>query len=78
MQAAQAEASTARTLAAQREEEAAQAAKRVADVESEMRRLLTGMERQKKASAVKVQQLASVVSDLQRPFLSYQPQLQGL
>ncbi len=37
--------------------------------------LLNAMERQKKASVLKMQQLASVVHDLQRPFLSWAPSL---
>ncbi len=71
LQAAQTEARAAKALVAQREEEAARATKRAADTEAEMRKLLAGMERQKKASALKVQQLASVVSELQRPFMAY-------
>lgn len=36
-----------------------------------MRALLTAMERQKRASAAKVQELACVVRDLQTPLLTW-------
>ncbi len=75
LQAAQAQARAAEDSAAQHREEAAQATKRVAEVEKEMRTLLNAMERQKKASALKMQQLATVVHDLQRPFLSWAPSM---
>lgn len=74
-QAAQAAAQAANESAAQQREEAARAMKRVAEVESEMRSLLSAMDRQKKASALKMQQLASIVHDLQRPFLSWAPSM---
>jgi hypothetical protein len=68
-QAVQAEAKAAKELAEQHRAEAERASKRVAEVEAEMRKVLICMDRQKKASALKMQQLASVVSELQRPFL---------
>ncbi|CAL5219083.1 g849 [Coccomyxa viridis] len=59
--------------AAQKAKEAARAHRRVAEVEAEMRSLLMAMERQKRVSAAKMQELASVVHDLQTPFLSWRP-----
>ncbi|BDA41828.1 probable centriolin at N-terminal half [Coccomyxa sp. Obi] len=75
LEAAQAQAKAADEAAAQQREEAARAGRRVLEVEKEMCALLNAMERQKKASALKMQQLASVVHDLQRPFLSWAPSL---
>lgn len=72
-QAADAKARTAEDAAAQKGKEAARAHRRVAEVEAEMRSLLAAMERQKRASAAKMQELASVVHDLQMPFLSWRP-----
>ena len=51
--------------------EVARANRRAAEVEGEMRALLTAMERQKRASAAKVQELACVVRDLQTPLLTW-------
>lgn len=75
MQTAQEKARAAEESAAQQRDAAERAGKRVAEVEREMRSLLSAMERQKKASALKMQQLASVVHDLQRPFLSWAPSM---
>ncbi|CAL8460859.1 g390 [Coccomyxa elongata] len=75
LDAAQAQAKAADEAAARQREEAARAGRRVAEVEKEMCALLNAMERQKKASVLKMQQLASVVHDLQRPFLSWAPSL---
>ncbi|KAK9835685.1 hypothetical protein WJX74_005864 [Apatococcus lobatus] len=49
--------------------EAARACGRVVQVEHEMRKLLSAMERQKSASAAKMKQLAIVLSELQIPLL---------
>ena len=54
MQAAEAKEKAAEDAAAQRVAEAAQAQRRVAEVEGEMQALLAAMERQKRASAAKV------------------------
>lgn len=73
VQAADARARVAEDAAAQKAKEAARAHRRVAEVEAEMRSLLAAMDRQKRASGAKMQELASVVHDLQMPFLSWRP-----
>ena len=73
VQAAEATARSTEEAAAQKAKEAARAHRRVAEVEAEMRSLLTALERQKRVSAAKMQELASVVHDLQMPFLSWRP-----
>ena len=55
-------------LAALHEAAAAEAQGRVAEVEAEMRALLTALQRHKGASAAKMRQLAVVLQDLQVPF----------
>ena len=71
LQAAQAQARGAEEAAARQKDETKRAVVRVAEVESEMRSLLTALERQKRASASKVQQLAHVVRELQAPIQAW-------
>lgn len=73
VQAADTKSRNSEEAAAQKAKEAARAHRRVAEVEAEMRSLLMAMERQKRVSAAKMQELASVVHDLQTPFLSWRP-----
>ena len=73
IQAAEAKARVAEDTAAQKAKDVARAHRRVAEVEAEMRSLLTAMDRQKRVSAAKMQELASVVHDLQTPFLTWRP-----
>eukprot|EP00884_Botryococcus_braunii_P023343 jgi/Botrbrau1/9693/Bobra.0201s0023.1 len=70
LEAERAKAKLATDSEARAKEEAAAAGKRQRQVEGEMRALLTSLERQKAASAAKVKQLASVIQDLQGPFMS--------
>lgn len=59
------EAARSASQACQRaQEEAAQLAARLADTENELRSLFAAVERQKASSAVKMQQLAQLLSDM--------------
>ncbi len=71
VQAAQAQARGAEEAAARHRDEAKRAVARVAEVESEMCALLAALERQKRASASKVQQLAHAVRELQAPMQAW-------
>lgn len=64
MQAAQAETRACKDAVGTAEAEAAAAARRVAEVEEEMRMLLVALDRQKAVSASKMKQLASILQDL--------------
>lgn len=68
MQEEKIKARAAAELAALHEAAAAEAKGRVAEVEAEMRALLTALQRHKGASAAKMRQLAVVLQDLQVPF----------
>ena len=68
MQEEKVKACAAAELAALHEAAAAEAKGRVAEVEAEMRALLTALQRHKGASAAKMRQLAVVLQDLQVPF----------
>lgn len=66
-QAAQRRAAAAEAAAAKHREEAERGRARVGEVEAEMRCLLAAAERQKRASAAKLAQLARAVHELQAP-----------
>ena len=72
VQAAEARVRAAEEAAGQRTKEANRAHRRVAEVENEMRTLLAALDRQKRASAAKVAELAAVVHELQTPMLTWQ------
>lgn len=68
MQEEKGNARSAAELAALHEAAAVAARGRVAEVEAEMRALLSALQRHKGASAAKMRQLAAVLQDLQVPF----------